>query len=206
MAYPFDRRSAASRAPLSLVVAMTLTIGVALSAGIAVARVDPSTHAPAVTQLSADEVAKATGGGTVTVPVNVVASFGLNSKRPPGFSGGGAATGRINYDRHALTPGGRHVNVPVVTMVVETSGNTGRAAIVGDCEGAGGQCANSARTVLVYVEDNAEPGTTDVFRIFFCESTPFTPDPGFDGQTPPFGCSLGFEGGTLRSGNIQVRP
>jgi hypothetical protein len=206
MAHQLNRRIARWRASLSLAVAAAMTLGVALSAGMALARVDPSTGAPAVTQLSTETVAKATGGGTVTVLVNVVASFGLNSKRPPDFGGGGIAVGRINYDRHAMTPGGRHVNVPVITMVVEISGNGGRAAIVGDCEGAGGQCSNAARTVLVYVEDNAEPGTTDVFRIFFCETGPFTPDASFDGQTPPVGCTLGVEGGTLRSGNIQVRP
>lgn len=137
------------------------------------------------------------------VPVNVVASFGFNGKRPPNFTPG-QAQGRINYDRHAITPAGRHVNVPVVFMAVEVTGNTGRAVLSGDCAGA--QCSHGAASVLVYVEDNGEPGTNDKFRIFFCETSPFLPGPGFDGNTPPVQCPLGFEGGTLRSGNIQVRP
>jgi hypothetical protein len=202
----FSRLTARSRAPLSVMIVVMLTLGVALPAGIAFARVDQGTQVADPGLLSQDVVAKATGGGTVTAPLNVVASFGLNSKRPPGFTGGGFAQGRINYDRHAITPGGRHVNVPVVSMEAETTGNTGRATISGDCLGTGAECAYSARSVLVYVEDNAEPGTTDIFRIFFCEFAPFLPDPDFDGMTPPLGCSLGVEGGTLRSGNIQVRP
>jgi hypothetical protein len=177
----------------AMAIAMALTLGIALTAGIALAQVSP------------DTVAKATGGGTVTVPLNVVASFGVNGKRPPGFEGGGFAQGRINYDRHAITPGGRHVNVPVMLMEAETTENGGKATLSGDCNATGAQCSNSAESVLVYVEDNAEPGTSDVFRIFFCEIGFFLPGPLFDGVTPPAGCFLG-EGGTLRSGNIQVRP
>lgn len=203
MAELYARRRARGRTSLSLTIAVAIILGVALSAGIALARVDIGTRADP-TQVSPDTVAKVTGGGTVTVPLNVVASFGVNGKRPPGFTGGGAAQGRINYDRHAITPEGRHVNVPVVQMEAETTGNGGKATLSGDCTAAGAQCSNSALSVLVYVEDNAEPGTTDVFRIFFCEVGPFLPGP-FDGVTPPVGCFLG-EGGTLRSGNIQVRP
>ena len=206
MGHPLDRRTARSRASLSVMIAVVLTLGVALPAGIALARADQGAQAANPGQQSQDIVAKATGGGTVTVPVNVVASFGVNGKRPPGFEGGGFAQGRINYDRHAITPAGRHVNVPVTLMQAEITGNGGRATLSGDCNGAGGQCSNSARSVIVYVVDNAEPGTTDVFRIFFCEFAPFLPPPDFDGMTPPLGCTLGVEGGTLRSGNIQVRP
>ena len=75
--------------------------------------------------LSADVAGIVTGGGTVVVtgvPENVLASFGLNARRPPGFTGGGAATGRINYDKHADVAG-RHVNVPVVLMEGEISAN-----------------------------------------------------------------------------------
>jgi hypothetical protein len=191
------------RARSSLAIVVVLTFGVAISAGVAVARVAPSDEARSAAQLSDTLDGKATGGGTVLVPVNVVASFGFNGKRPPDFTQG-QAQGRINYSRHAITPGGRHVNVPVVLMAIETTGSTGRAVLSGDCAGA--QCSHGAASVLVYVEDNAEPGTTDKFRIFFCESSPFLPGPGFDGSTPPVQCPLGFEGGTLRSGNIQVRP
>jgi hypothetical protein len=187
-------------------IAVVLMVGVALPAGIAFARADQGAQSANPGQQSPDIVAKAMGGGTVTVPVNVVASFGVNGKRPPGFDGGGFAQGRINYDRHAITPAGRHVNVPVTLMQAEIIGNGGRATLSGDCNGVGGQCSNSASSVLVYVEDNAEPGTTDVFRIFFCELAPFLPPPDFNGTTPPLGCTLGVEGGTLRSGNIQVRP
>jgi len=206
MGHPLDRRTARSRASLSAMIAVVLMVGIALPAGIALARADQGGQAANPGQQSQDIVVKATGGGTVTVPVNVVASFGVNGKRPPGFEGGGFAQGRINYDRHAITPGGRHVNVPVTLMQAEIIGNGGRATLSGDCNGAGGQCSNSARSVLVYVEDNAEPGTTDVFRIFFCDVPPMLPDPDFNGITPPVGCTLGVEGGTLRSGNIQVRP
>jgi hypothetical protein len=187
-------------------IAVVLTVGVALPAGIALARADPGAQVANPGQQSPDIVAKATGGGTVTVPVNVVASFGFNGKRPPGFDGGGFATGRINYDRHAITPGGRHVNVPVTLMQAEIIGNGGRATLSGDCGGVGAECSNSANSVIVYVEDNGEPGTNDKFKIFFCELAPFLPPTDFNGTTPPVGCTLGVEGGTLRSGNIQVRP
>jgi hypothetical protein len=197
---------ARSRASLSVVLVAALTLGVALPTGIALARVDQGAQLANPGQQSQDIVAKATGGGTVTVPVNVVASFGFNGKRPPGFESGGFAEGRINYDRHATTPGGRHVNVPVTLMQAEIIGNGGRATLSGDCGGVGGECSNSASSVIVYVEDNAEPGTNDKFKIFFCETPPFLPPPDFNGTTPPVGCSLGVEGGTLRSGNIQVRP
>jgi hypothetical protein len=206
MGHPFDRRTARSRASLSVMIAVVLMVGVALPAGIALARADQGAQASNPGQLSQDIVAKATGGGTVMAPPNVVASFGFNGKRPPGFECCGFAQGRINYDRHAVTVGGRHVNVPVTLMEAEISGNTGRATLSGDCNGTGAECSYSARSVIVYVEDNAEPGTTDVFRIFFCEFAPFLPPPDFNGMTPPLGCTLGVEGGTLRSGNIQVRP
>src|SRR5438105_9607528 len=79
--------------------------GLALSAGMAQGRVDPVSTAPSVTAaMSQDTVAIVTGGGTVIVAEstgNVVASFGLNARRPDGFTGGGAATGRGNYDEHA---------------------------------------------------------------------------------------------------------
>src|SRR5205807_9313215 len=65
--------------------------------------------------LSSDTFAEASGGGTVVVG-GIVASFGFNAERPPDFTGGGAAVGRINYDKHAKVAAGNHVSVPVVSM------------------------------------------------------------------------------------------
>src|SRR5439155_1669900 len=135
-----------------------------------------------------------------------IASFGLNARRPPGFTGGATAVGRINYDRHRNSVG-RHVNAPVVLMQAFNSGGQsgGSATIAGDCTAPGSECPPTDMSVLVYVEDNADPGAGyDVFRIFFCTLGPSLPGPGFSGMTAPSGCD-GPEGGTLRTGNIQVR-
>ena len=62
--------------------------GLALSAGIAQGRIDPMSNQNAVAAMSPDTVAVVTGGGTVTVTegtTNVIASFGLNTRRPDGF-------------------------------------------------------------------------------------------------------------------------
>jgi hypothetical protein len=164
------------------------------------------------TQLSETTDAKVTGGGTVSVPAGLgtaVASFGLNAKRPTG-STNGLAQGRINYDKHA--PGSdRHVNVPVTYMQAELSGTPtpngtgGRAAIVGQCGGTGSECRAGDASVVVYVEDRSDSGGgNDIFRIFYCFVT--SPDlTGFNGSTAPEGC-FGPDGGTLRTGNIQIRP
>src|SRR5437667_370523 len=70
-------------------------------------------------QITSDVNAAVTGGGTVFVPSGftgmVLASFGVNARRPASFVGGGTAEGRINYDRHDKSAG-NHVNVPVVAM------------------------------------------------------------------------------------------
>src|SRR6266568_469284 len=94
---------------------MVVATGVALSASVVQGRVDPMSTQPATAAMSQDTVAIVTGGGTVVVTegaMNVVASFGLNARRPDGFTGGGPAAGRVNYDEHANV-GSRHVNAPV---------------------------------------------------------------------------------------------
>src|SRR2546423_1480731 len=139
---------------LALVGMTLITVGATLSGGVAQGRVDPSNTDTARAVMSPDGDGKVTGGGTVTVPVNVVASFGLNGKRPPGFTGG-AALGRINYDKHAQV-GARHVNVPVLFMSVELSatpsqnGTGGKAQLVGDCTAAGAECPTGSQSVVVY--------------------------------------------------------
>jgi len=197
--------------PLSFA-AVVAAIGVALSAGIAQGRVDPGPQQSMGAQLSESTDAKVTGGGTVVVPVGFgtgVASFGLNAKRPNGFTNG-LAQGRINYDKHAQIAD-RHVNVPVVYMQAEISGTPspngtgGRAVLVGQCGGSGSECRSNDESVVVYVEDKSDSGGgIDIFRIFFCVVS--SPDlTGFNGTTAPVGC-VGPEGGTLRTGNIQIRP
>jgi hypothetical protein len=184
----------------AVVAAAIVAIGATLSSGVAQGRVDPSSAGATRTQISPDTDGRVTGGGTVVVQVNVVASFGINGKRPTGFTGG-AAVGRINYDKHA--PGtGRHVNVPVVFMSVElsatpsTNGTGGKAQLVGDCNAPGSECPAGFQSVLVYVEDNSDTGGGDKFEISYC--------PGQASVSSP-GC-VGLEGGTIRTGNIQIRP
>lgn len=184
--YGFRRRTA------SIIAALTV-VAVALSPSIAEAVESP------------DTIAKVTGGGTVlaapTYPTTL-ASFGLNARRPVGFVGGGTAEGRLNYDRHRNSTG-RHFNAPVVLMQAfltgtpTPNGTGGSAAIVADCLAVGAVCPTGSSTALVQVEDNSDSGAgSDVFRIFFCTGAPQLP--------APTGCS-GAEGGTLRTGNIQVR-
>jgi hypothetical protein len=186
--------------------------GVALSASVAQGRVDPVSTAQSPAAMSPDTVAIVTGGGTVIVPegtMNVVASFGVNARRPDGFAGGGAASGRVNYDEHANV-GSRHVNAPVLFMEAALSapptqnGTGGNAAMSADCT-APAECPSGFGSVLVYVEDNSDSGAnSDVFRIFFCIAGASVPPTNFNGSTAPAGCT-GPEGGTLRTGNVQVR-
>jgi hypothetical protein len=155
--------------------------------------------------LPTDTVGIATGGGTVAVGT-IVASFGLNAKRPANFTGGGAAVGRINFDKHANIVGGHHVNVPVTFMSIiltttpTPNGTGGSAQIVGDCQATGAECPSSTpafKSVLVYVEDNSDSGAgTDVFQISYCT------DPA---TAIPTSCPM-IDGGTIRTGNIQIRP
>ncbi|TME72975.1 MAG: hypothetical protein E6H89_06675 [Chloroflexi bacterium] len=193
-------------------VVAVMALGVALPASVVLGRVEPLSAQPAAAAMSPDTVAIVTGGGTVIVTegtMNVVASFGLNARRPDGFTGGGIASGRVNYDEHANVAS-RHVNAPVALMQAAMSGSPtpngtgGSAAMSADCTPPA-ECPSGFNSVIVYVEDNADSGATfDVFKIFFCTFGPFLPGPTFNGSTAPASC-IGPEGNTLRTGNIQVR-
>jgi hypothetical protein len=199
-----------TRAILSIGAALTLALAVALAPGVAEGRVDPIAQTSPSAATNPDVVAIVTGGGTVTVtvPVSLVASFGINGKRPTDFvqNGTGTAIGRINYSKHAQVDG-RHVNVPVRFMLVELSvnpspnGTGGRAQLIGDCSATGAECPQTApatASVLVEVEDNSDMGATnDVFRISFCVNPP-------SANVAALGCGAA-EGGPIRSGNIQIR-
>jgi hypothetical protein len=199
----FTPRGTRKRILGAIAAVVVLCIGMAYPTKEAQGRVDPTTqeHAPAV--LSADTIGIATGGGTVTVTgvPNVVASFGINGKRPTGFAGGGGATGRISYSKHAQVAG-RHTNVPVIFMSLELSGNPspngmgGKAQLVGDCSAAQAECPAGTGSVLVYVEDNSDTGANDVFNITYCA--------GPAGAPPLIGCGAA-EGGSIRTGQIQIR-
>jgi hypothetical protein len=197
MPYPSLDRIARSRA-LPAIAVLALCAGVALSGGVA----------QSAGSQSPDTTAKATGGGTVLAAptyTTTIASFGLNARRPQGFISGGAALGRVNYNRHRNSLG-RHVNAPVTQMqAFDGGGQTGGSAtIIADCT-APAECPAGFSFVLVYVEDNSDSGAgSDIFRIFNCTGFANLPGSGFNGTTPPAGCDP-FEGGTLRTGNIQVR-
>lgn len=178
-----------------------------LSGSVAQGRVEPLTQ-PTATVLDANTVAIATGGGTIQSDPTTIASFGLNAKRPAGFTGGGAAQGRINYDKHAQITGGRHVNVPVTFMTAEIAspqtGNQtgGKAELIGDCQAPGAECPSSPagiQSVLVHVEDNSDSGAgSDVFRILYCTTT------ASQTATAPV-CPVIDADVMLRTGNIQIR-
>jgi len=159
--------------------------------------------------LGTDAIGIATGGGTVEIVSPFVGSFGFNAKRPPNFTTGGpgVATGRINFDKHGNVLGGRHVNVPVTLMSINVSqtptpnGTGGDAQIAGNCEAQGAECPSHTppfRSVVVNVTDNSDSGAgTDFFQILYCT------DPGT--TSFPVNCDPNSDGGTLRSGNIQIR-
>src|SRR5437762_3518168 len=131
---------------LKICVAVTIVAGLAFAA-----------HAA----LSPDTAVGVSGGGTIlaapTYP-STVASFGFNAERPDGFTGGGTATGRINYDIHSKTAA-RHLSVSVVAMLAELSatpgpnGTGGRAVLIGDCTATGASCPPGIASVVLYVED-----------------------------------------------------
>ena len=186
-----------------------LCVALARPAEVAQGRVDPQLEQQTNAVLSANTVGIATGGGTIEITiggVGVVASFGINGKRPTNFvqDGTGMAIGRINYDKHAQT-GGRHVNVPVTFMTLELSatptpnGTGGRAQLIGDCTAAGAECPSTApatRSVLVDVQDLSDSGATfDMFTISYCSGV---------ASATPSGC-VGAESAPLRTGNIQIR-
>jgi len=187
---------------------LPLAVALALIASLAVPIPAQAMPAGSPNALPTDTVGVATGGGTVAVG-GIVSSFGLNAKRPANFTGGGAAVGRINFDKHANILAGHHVNVPVTFMsiVLTTSptpnGTGGNAQIVGDCQASGAECPSNSpgpafKSVLVYVEDNSDSGAgVDIFQISYCT------DPA---TAIPLTCPGGTDGGTLRTGNIQIRP
>jgi hypothetical protein len=194
---------------------LAIVMSVSLSAGKAMASVDPLSQRTS-TLLDPNALAKVTGGGTVLAKPMMpapVASFGLNARRPVDFVGGGGAQGRINYDRHK-NMADRHVNVPVQFMQAAPAPQPpnqtgGDALIVGNCEPPADCPAltsngDPVQSVIVYVEDRATPGAgQDFFQIYFC-STPVGPPSGFVPRAPLAGCD-GPEGDYLRSGNIQLR-
>ena len=207
MPHPLLERIARSRVT-STVAVLGLCAAIAVSGGVAQGRVNSLMGSNLVSSQSQDTTAKVTGGGTVlawpTYPTTI-ASFGLNARRAPGYTGGPAAVGRVSYDRHRNSTG-RHVNAPVTFMqAFKGSGQTGGSAtIAADCTPPA-ECPPLTTYVLVYVEDNSDSGAgSDVFRIFDCSGTIGLPGPTFNGTTPPAECDP-FEGGTLRTGNIQVR-
>jgi hypothetical protein len=210
MPYTFIERVVKSRAA-SVTAILAVLVSITLSGGFAQARVDSTSSSRTLADLSADTVAKVTGGGTVlaapTYP-NTVATFAVNARRPAGFVSGGQAVGRILYDRHRNTTG-RQVNAPVVLMEALISstptpnGTGGNAAMVGDCNAVGATCPAGDNSVVVYVEDNSDSGAnSDVFKIYFCTGLVTPPPPTINGSPIP-NCDPP-EGGTLRSGNIQV--
>jgi hypothetical protein len=191
---------------LAATMAVAITVGLVLSGSAAQAKVDQGTGSSQRNVLSEDVTAKATGGGTVVAFQAVVASFGLNARRPVGFVSGGGAEGRINYDRHA-NQSDRHVNVPVSYMQASPTPQPpnqtgGEALLLGDCAGA--TCPSGTSFVTVYVKDTSDSGAgQDMFDIYFCTGALQPPTGYVPGGAIP-GCS-GPEGGTLRSGNIQLR-
>jgi hypothetical protein len=207
MPYPPLERIARSRV-VSTIAVLALCAALVLSGSVAQGRVTTLMGAITASSQSPDTTAKVTGGGTVLAwptYATTIASFGLNARRPPGFTGGAMAVGRVNYNRHRNSVG-RHVNAPVTQMqAFDGTGQTGgSASITADCTPPA-ECPPGTSYVLVYVEDNSDSGAgSDVFRIFNCTGSAILPGPGFNGTTPPVGCSA-FEGGTLRTGNIQVR-
>ena len=212
MHYSFAETIRRSRVATSFAI-ISLAVGITLSSGVAQARVDAGGAGRTSTDLSTEVVAKATGGGTVVAAplyTPAIASFGINARRPVGFAGGGAADGRIDYNRHKNNAG-RHVNVPVVfmeavvTMPPSPNGTGGEAILVGDCDAANVECPTDRHSAIVYAKDLADSGAgQDVFQIYFCTSPAGAPPPGFvPGATNP-NCD-GPEGGNLRTGNIQIR-
>ena len=210
MPYAVIERIARSRTA-SVTAILAVLVSIILSGSLAQGRVVSLDSSRVSTDLSGDTIAKVTGGGTVlAAPLypNTVATFGVNARRPPGFISGGQAVGRIHYDRHRDTTG-RHVNVPVVIMqgVITNpqtpNGTGGKASLVGDCDAIGATCPTNDHSVVVYVEDNSDSGAnSDTFKIFFCTGGVAPPPPGFMGGSL-LNCDAP-EGGTLRSGNIQI--
>src|SRR2546426_10188103 len=106
MRYALSAHGTRTRIVGAIAAIVVLCFAMTRPADIAQGRVDPTTQDQGQAALSGDTVSVATGGGTgtVTVPISPVASFGNNGKGPVGVTGGGAAAGRINYERHPKHP------------------------------------------------------------------------------------------------------
>jgi hypothetical protein len=203
MQHALSQRIRRSRFASALAV-LAIVLSVALSPNVGQASVDPDTGSTAPSPESGATVAKVTGGGTVLAQPTfstTIASFGLNARRAVAFPGDGTALGRIMYDRHRNSTG-RLVNVPVVymqglTMNTPPNGTGGTATIVGDCMAPQATCPAGSLWAVARVQDNSDAGPgSDEFTINFCNS----------GTAPaPATCGL-VEGGTLRTGNIQIHP
>lgn len=119
---------------------------------------------------------KVTGGGQIDVPGGT-GTFGFNAKREEGTDG--AVSGHLNYLNHVT---GVHLNCKV-----ESGGLTSApGAEPGTASFGGYECTpNSTFSNFTFtVVDRGEPGRFDEFRITYDAITD--------------------EGGTIRSGNIQV--
>jgi uncharacterized repeat protein (TIGR01451 family) len=119
---------------------------------------------------------KVTGGGSVTVPGGTTAkpgtaSFGFNVKRT---ELGGAVTGHLNHKNHVS---GAHIVSTLFNPDLVITGNS--ATWSGQCTLNGSPLC----TFRVYVEDNGQGGSNDMYRITYNAIT---------------------EGGILRTGNIQI--
>src|SRR3989475_13122801 len=114
MRYALSAHGTRTRIVGAIAAIVVLCFAMTRPADIAQGRVDPTTQDQGQAALSGDTVGVATGGGTVTVtvPISLVASFGINGKRPGGVTGGGAAAGRVNYARHADNTTRPHLKRP----------------------------------------------------------------------------------------------
>src|SRR4051812_48232650 len=102
MHYAAPHHGRRARGTSAIAATLVIIAGAAASLSLSPGAADAMPYAP---QVSADTIAMATGGGTIyTDPTHTtLASFGINGKRPAGFSSGqgGPAQGRINFDNHA---------------------------------------------------------------------------------------------------------
>src|SRR2546428_10429427 len=117
MRYALSAHGTRTRIVGAIAAIVVLCFAMTRPADIAQGRVDPTTQDQGQAALSGDTVGVATGGGTVTVtvPISLGASFGINGKRPGGVTGGGGAAGRINYRQDANNTPRPPANPPVLS-------------------------------------------------------------------------------------------
>src|SRR3989442_12808443 len=103
MRYALSAHGTRTRIVGAIAAIVVLCFAMTRPADIAQGRVDPMTQDQGQAALSGDTVGVATGGGTVTVnvPISLVASFGINGKRPGGFTRGGATGGTVHHRQRA---------------------------------------------------------------------------------------------------------